>query len=445
MEDKDFIGNKFLQKCGQYISVISKTDKKQSGRNPLFECVFDNGQKILCRKDHVLRGTVQNEEICKEHEDEFLNKEFKQNCGYILIPINKTIKKINGVYTYEGYFKNFEKYGNVYFLKVNAQKGRVDNPFLVWKNKKLFEQYLKDKKEKITIHEISKDLKISFSLIGQYIYKYNLFDYISYNSKNSEQEENLRNFIKSIYKGKIEKYCLKNSQEIDIYLPDLKLGFEYNGNYWHSELFRDKNYHLNKTLQAKKEDICLIHIWEYEYRENNIKDFIKNKINDKKYIFYGRKCEVKNITTLEYNEFCIKNHIQGKRGAKVKLGLFCKNELVQIMSFGVPRFTDKYEWELIRECTKYSCIVIGGEQKIFKYFLKNYSPKSIISYCDFSKFSGNSYLKLGFSLKIINNDFVWWDQKTNSIFWRNPYKNKELSEKCLKLWKVGQKSFVFEK
>ena len=56
-------------------------------------------------------------------------------------------------------------------------------------------------------------------------------------------------------------------QELDIVLPDLGLAFEYNGVYWHSEKFKDKNYHLNKT-NTLKENIGykLIHInsdeWE---------------------------------------------------------------------------------------------------------------------------------------------------------------------------------------
>ena len=38
------------------------------------------------------------------------------------------------------------------------------------------------------------------------------------------------------------------------------------------------------------------------------------------------------------------------------------------MSFGVPRFTDKFEWEIIRECSKQGYFVIGGKEKLWKYF-----------------------------------------------------------------------------
>jgi len=55
-------------------------------------------------------------------------------------------------------------------------------------------------------------------------------------------------FIKKNYNGNI----ISNSQsiiskELDIYLPDLKLAFEYNGLFWHSENYKERKYHLNKT------------------------------------------------------------------------------------------------------------------------------------------------------------------------------------------------------
>ena len=42
--------------------------------------------------------------------------------------------------------------------------------------------------------------------------------------------------------------------EKDVYIPDY-LALEFNGLYWHSEFGKDKNYHLNKTLLCKEQDI----------------------------------------------------------------------------------------------------------------------------------------------------------------------------------------------
>ena len=39
------------------------------------------------------------------------------------------------------------------------------------------------------------------------------------------------------------------------------------------------------------------------------------------------------------------------------------------MSFSKPRFTDKYEYECIRECSKFNYFVLGGKEKLWKDIL----------------------------------------------------------------------------
>ena len=57
-----------------------------------------------------------------------------------------------------------------------------------------------------------------------------------------------------------------NGKEIDIYIPSLKLGIEYNGLYWHSEVNgKDKNYHFNKLNDCNKQGVNLIQIFEDEW------------------------------------------------------------------------------------------------------------------------------------------------------------------------------------
>ena len=158
MEDKYFIGETFTQKCNLKLTVLKKTDLKQSGRNPLFLCKFENGEEILCRKDHVLRGTIQNKNKCEEHENEFLFKEWIQNEGHIIIPIKKSKKKISGIYAYEGYIKEYESEGNIIFLKSYAQRGNISNPFTIWRSKEKFVEYLNNVTFEPTIINIANDL-----------------------------------------------------------------------------------------------------------------------------------------------------------------------------------------------------------------------------------------------------------------------------------------------
>lgn len=257
-------------------------------------------------------------------------------------------------------------------------------------------------------------------------------------------ENDIKNFCREILKEQIDSFNNKDF-EVDIYIPNKNLGIEYNGNYWHSNLYKENNYHQKKALYFQSKGISLIHIFEYEWIEKQeiLKSLIKSKLGIFKRKIGASKCKIKQLDYKTYAAFCNENHLQGEAGAVTKLGLYYKDELVQVMSFSKPRFTSDFEWEVIRECSKLGYIIIGGKERLWKYFVKNWVPKSVISYCDFSKFTGNSYEKLGFKKERLNKPgFVWWNKKTNEIYWRNPYKNKEMIEKgYLKIYDCGQLVF----
>ena len=78
------------------------------------------------------------------------------------------------------------------------------------------------------------------------------------------------------------------------------------------------------------------------------------------------------------------------------------------MTFGKPRYNKNYEYELLRLCTKFDFEVVAGASKLFTYFIRHYSPASIISYCDLSKFKGDVYTKLGFNLQSVSNPSLHW-------------------------------------
>jgi len=194
-----------------------------------------------------------------------------------------------------------------------------------------------------------------------------------------------------------------NGLELDIIFPNNNVAIEFNGIYWHNELYCDKKYHLNKTELCEKNGIDLIHIFEDEwlYNKNIVLSIIKNKLGLVKEKIYARKCEIKEINSNVYKEFCEQNHIQGYVNAKIKLGLFYNNNLVSIMSFGSLRKSlgSKSEigyYEMLRFCNKLNTKVIGGANKLFKYFVKTYNPKEVISYSDRRYFNGDLYKKLCF-------------------------------------------------
>jgi osmotically-inducible protein OsmY len=218
----------------------------------------------------------------------------------------------------------------------------------------------------------------------------------------SFKELEIVDFIEDNYKDEIIK-SYKDKFEIDIYLPKLNLGIEYNGLYWHSSKFLDKNYHLDKMNYFKKIGIRIIYIWEDDWllKKDIIKSQIKNWIGLSKEKIYARKCEVREIKDAKIvRDFLDENHIQGKVNSSIKLGLYYKEALVSVMTFdsyeGRKKMKDS-ECNLSRFCTKKNTNVIGGASKILKYFINVYKPKRIISYSDIDWSLGDIYYKLGFS------------------------------------------------
>lgn len=94
----------------------------------------------------------------------------------------------------------------------------------------------------------------------------------------------------------------------------------------------------------------------------------------------ARDCIIKELNSTIYKKFVNKNHKQGYAVATKIYGLFYSNSLIQLMSFGKPRFNKNYQWEIIRECTKKEYTVRGGTSKLWKHFLKNNSVRSCICY-----------------------------------------------------------------
>jgi hypothetical protein len=219
----------------------------------------------------------------------------------------------------------------------------------------------------------------------------------------SSFESEVRKFIENIYSGKILYSVRKiiKPYEIDIYLPDLNIAFECNGIYWHSEKFRDKDYHINKTLLCEKMGIRLLHIDESNWVRKNeiIKDIIKKSLGITNKIF-ARKCIVKEIEPNVSKKFLEKNHIQGNVNCNINYGLYHENELISVMTMSKARFNKKTmdgEYELYRFANKLSYSVIGGFTKLLKNIIKDKKQiRRIKTFCDISIFSGKIYEDVGF-------------------------------------------------
>jgi hypothetical protein len=252
----------------------------------------------------------------------------------------------------------------------------------------------------------------------------------------SSYENEIKKYLNNKNVNFIEKdRVLLNGQEVDILIPEFNIGIEFNGSYYHSDKFKDKNYHLNKTNTAILKEYNIFHIHECDFVNNKelIYSMINNKLNLIQNKIYARKCIIKKLKTKEEKEFLNENHIQGYAISLICYGLYYNNELVSVISFSKKRIISKNknikdnEYELLRFCNKKNTLVMGGASKLLRKFEEEFTPESIYSYANRDYSNGNLYSKLGFNLDSITEPSYFWE-KNNIKYNRFSLRKSKLVE-----------------
>ena len=231
-----------------------------------------------------------------------------------------------------------------------------------------------------------------------------------------------------------DRNALKSKLEIDIYIPSLKTGIEYNGCFWHSDRIEgEARESERKHATAAAAGIRLITVWDF--------DWLKRRPIVERHLLHAlginpaprigaRECAAEEIGGSDANAFYADHHIQGAcRGAVLNLGLKRGGELVAAMSFtrGVTRRgkTGDGEWELARYAT--SAIVRGGASKLFKAFIETARPKTVWSFSDNQHFGGGLYETLGFDKDgTLPADYRVIDPKTMKVWHKSQWQRKNI-------------------
>ncbi|MEC8568684.1 MAG: zinc-ribbon domain-containing protein, partial [Pseudomonadota bacterium] len=221
----------------------------------------------------------------------------------------------------------------------------------------------------------------------------------------SKAETELFDFITYLLPGEVvvqgDRKTLKG-KEIDVYVPSLKLGVEFNGLFWHTEeAGRGRRYHEEKYLAAKAAGVQLIQVWEDDY--NRHPDLVKRILSHKLGVsdqpaVYARKTRVEVLTTSVARVFLDQNHIQGFASGSYYLGLrdIETNGLVAVMvlkrevGVNVPDRT----LNISRYAT--STRVPGGFTKLLKHAERTYNPSRFITFADHCISDGALYEGNGF-------------------------------------------------
>ncbi len=267
--------------------------------------------------------------------------------------------------------------------------------------------------------------------------------------------------------------CITNDRsliypkELDIFIPEKNIAIEFNGVFWHSELGgKEKYYHLNKTKMCQAKGVQLIHIFENEWnnKKPQVIARIRAKLGKTKRI-YARNCSIRQIESSVARTFITNNHIQSFRPGAIHVGLFLKDELVAVMSFGKPRFNKKIEWELLRFCSLKEFTVVGGASKLLSWFISNKNPDSIISYSDKRWNNGKLYEQLNFDkIHTSKPNYFYFDKKDADVLYSRQMFQKHKLKKILdcfdpnlsewenmknngynRIWDCGNDVFVWKK
>jgi len=287
-------------------------------------------------------------------------------------------------------------------------------------------------------------------------------------SGRSKPEDEIIQLLTSWDVPVVRDFRLKDKTEIDIYLPDHGLGIEYHGLYFHSENFKDKNYHSEKLKQAEVLGIRLIQIFEDEWLDKS--DIVKSRLESlvgKSSRIYARECSIVNtIPEEQVKQFLNENHIQGYCiGNSHRVGLVHPDKgLVALMTLGPLRYggrDDLRGLEMLRFCNLIGTLVIGGFSKIMKAAV-NVSKERIYSYSDRRWSQGWVYLTNSFRhIRTSDPGYFWCknQRRYNRVDfmkhklkekWPDIYADEKTeSELCLekgyvKVWDCGQDLWVYE-
>lgn len=203
--------------------------------------------------------------------------------------------------------------------------------------------------------------------------------------------------------------------EIDIVIPEKRIGIEYNGLYFHSALFKSKNYHSNKSRMCQEVGVRLIHVFEDEWRDKRAicESIISHKTGMSRRSIGARECAVVRVDPAQKRAFFNETHIDGDVKSSACFGLQDKEgNLVACMSLRRPlhkKFVGHLE--IARYSTRLMTNVVGGLGRLTsaaRKYAREVGASRLMTYVDTRWGSGDGYVKSGWQHVATTPNRFWW-------------------------------------
>ena len=324
-------------------------------------------------------------------------------------------------------------------------------------------------------YTLSRYMSVDYKIVQQKISLYNLGKYLGSNGLSTKVVKIMRDLDALNIKYELNNRTVLKTDtgflEMDIYLPDYKLGIEVNPTWTHSPDtmpfgIKDRLYHQNKSIVAEDVGVGLIHMFDTDFIDaDKYQVFLRQieAITREKTKIGARQCAIKNITRDESNRFLKMYHFQGGESASdIQYGMYYNDALVGVFTVGESRYSN-HDYEIIRYCMNPSYIVMGCFDKFLKNFLKNKRACTIVSYLDLNKrlSASNVYEKHGFVYDHLTvPNYVWINQSGTKYKTRYAAMKKKLvaqgfdsnkseieimkSMNFCRVFEAGSKRYIYE-
>lgn len=191
-------------------------------------------------------------------------------------------------------------------------------------------------------------------------------------------------------------------------------------------LFVDAEHSVEEALA----DI-IIHEDLFQFRPKQLFSRLRSLMGLNTQKVHGRKTKVISISKKEAADFIDEHHLLEFAGGKHFYGLMEKTELVAVAVFSRAVWMKNesppyYSTELVRYCSKSGCTVVGGLDKLVRYFFNQHETDDLVTYIDREWSDGSSYQRLGFVRMQETEPIQFVVNRSN--WQRKPYRGGGLGE-----------------